>query len=98
MEFLESHATDKAIWNNDTLITSQIEERNDSETDDNESSAQDDDENETKNKEEEKEKKQKTANKVISDLEVILNADTLLFFCIHTCINDCSVSNSTWNP
>lgn len=69
MEFLESHTTDKAIWNNDTLITSQIEERNDSETDDNESSVQDDDKNETKNKDEEKDKKQKIANKVISDLE-----------------------------
>ncbi|XP_043513852.1 probable RNA-binding protein 19 [Frieseomelitta varia] len=69
MEFLESHTTDKATWNNDMLITSQIEERNDSESDDNESSTQDDDKNETKNKEEEKEEKQKIANKVISDLE-----------------------------
>ncbi|CAD1479371.1 unnamed protein product, partial [Heterotrigona itama] len=69
MEFLESHTTDKAIWNNDTLITSQIEAHNDSETDDDEFSVQDDDEDETKNNEEEKEKKEKIANKVISDLE-----------------------------
>ena len=83
MEFLESHTTDKATWNNDMLITSQIEEHNDSESEDNESSVQDEDKNETKNKEEEKEKKQKIANKVISDLEVILNANTLPLFCTH---------------
>lgn len=95
MEFLESHTTDKGIWNNDTLITSQVEARNDSETDDNESS--DDDKDEKKNNEEKTEKKEKIANKVISDLEVILNADTLLFL-LHICINDYSVLNSTWNP
>lgn len=65
MEFLESHSADKAIWNNEKILTA-IQDSKDSD-DDKESSSDDDDEEE-KNQEEEGER-QKIADKVISDLE-----------------------------
>lgn len=69
MEFLESHSADKAIWNNEKILTA-IQDSKDSD-DDKESSSDDDDEEE-KNQEEEGER-QKIADKVISDLEVTEN-------------------------
>ncbi|XP_076242891.1 putative RNA-binding protein 19 isoform X2 [Calliopsis andreniformis] len=67
MEFLESHSTDKAIWNNDTILTTiQSKKDTDDEDDDKESSSTDDS---TEKKDEEEGEKQKVADKVISDLE-----------------------------
>ncbi|KOC62529.1 putative RNA-binding protein 19 [Habropoda laboriosa] len=57
MEFLESHALKKTVWNNDTTLTP-IEIKEHSDKDD-----------EKEEREEEEGEKQKIANKVISDLE-----------------------------
>ena len=67
VEFLESHTTNKAVWNNDTtLITDQDKEHEDH----NEETADEDDSKEEKQEEENEEgKKEKIAEKVISDLE-----------------------------
>ncbi|XP_017877575.1 probable RNA-binding protein 19 [Ceratina calcarata] len=66
-EFLESHAGNKTIWNNDTALTDNLDkDHNDSENSEN----NEDSETEDKNDEEEEEKKEeKIADKVISDLE-----------------------------
>lgn len=104
MEFLESHATDKAIWKNDTILaTIQTKELSDNEVNDIKSSDQYNDKEDSKEEddeeEERKEKEPKSADKVISDLEVILNAHTfLLLMSFSACIYVCSVLNSTWNP
>lgn len=104
MEFLESHTTDKAIWKNDTILgTIQTKEHSDNEINDSKSSNQNNDKEHSKEEEDEeeegKEKEQKIANKVISDLEVILNAHTfLLLMSFSACIYVYSVLNSTWNP
>ncbi|XP_029042340.2 probable RNA-binding protein 19 [Osmia bicornis bicornis] len=67
VEFLESHTTNKAVWNNDTtLITDQDKEHEDH----NKETADEDDSKEEKQEEEKEEgKKEKIAEKVISDLE-----------------------------
>ena len=67
VEFLESHTTNKAVWNNDTtLITDQDKEHEDH----NEETADEDDSKEEKQEEEKEEgKKEKIAEKIISDLE-----------------------------
>ncbi|XP_034175330.1 putative RNA-binding protein 19 [Osmia lignaria lignaria] len=67
VEFLESHTTNKAVWNNDTtLITDQDKEHEDH----NEETADEDDSKEEKQGEDKEEgKKEKIAEKVISDLE-----------------------------
>ncbi|XP_076290361.1 putative RNA-binding protein 19 [Lasioglossum baleicum] len=65
-EFLESHAANKAVWNNDTALDdAQEEESSNSEDDEEKDSDVDEDEKEEK----EEEEKPKVANKVISDLE-----------------------------
>ncbi|XP_050579590.1 probable RNA-binding protein 19 isoform X2 [Bombus affinis] len=74
MEFLESHATDKAIWKNDTILaTIQTKELSDNEVNDIKSSDQYNDKEDSKEEddeeEERKEKEPKIADKVISDLE-----------------------------
>ncbi|OAD52210.1 putative RNA-binding protein 19, partial [Eufriesea mexicana] len=68
MEFLESHKTDKAIWNNDTLTSEQATEFN-NEIGNDETSDGDSNEEEKEEKNEEKKEKPKIADKVISDLE-----------------------------
>lgn len=86
MEFLESH-TSKAIWNNDTILTTiQPKEYNDNEINsiendikDIKQEEKDEEEGEEEEEEEIKEKEQKIAHKVVSDLEVNLN--THVFFC-----------------
>lgn len=104
MEFLETHGKDKAIWQNDIILeTIQTIEHSDDEINDNKFSDQNNDKEDNKEEEDEeegrKEKEQKIADKVISDLEVILNAHTfLLFMSFSACIYVCSVLNSTWNP
>ncbi|CAK9798743.1 Probable RNA-binding protein 19 [Anthophora quadrimaculata] len=64
VEFLESHATKKTVWNNDTLTPVETKEHSDNvdETSDKESM-------EEEEEEEKEEEKQKVADKVISDLE-----------------------------
>ena len=97
MEFLESH-TNKAIWNNDTILTTiQPKEHNDNvinniENDikDIKQEEKDEEEGEGEGEEEEetKEKEQKIAHKVVSDLEVNLNTRIFLLlinlFCMYT--------------
>ncbi|CAL7941010.1 unnamed protein product [Xylocopa violacea] len=69
MEFLESHAVRKNIWDNDTtLINETKKEHSGSDTSDDEANDEDDNEEKEGNEEKEKEK-QKIADKVISDLE-----------------------------
>ncbi|XP_053983354.1 probable RNA-binding protein 19 [Hylaeus volcanicus] len=71
MEFLESHTANKAVWNNDTILTTiQSKKHSDDEDEDEKSSNADDDNINNDNKEKNNEgKTQKVAQKVISDLE-----------------------------